>query len=354
MASLSRLVVESINDEFAYGMYGEFRVIIKKKNGYLNVTKLCALANKRFDNWMKNQCSKDMVDTVEDELEAIPLKRGIALDVIKGGNNDDKTNTVVSGTYAHPLLVPHIASWASPKFAMKVSRIMNDFLVAEHEKEIRKKHAIDLGIKNDRIDELIKKVDSQTAEIRQLLGYAKTADEKLDDAKLHREEIEGQLVAVTDQLDSANGHLEHVTEQLTTVNVQLDRVSEKLEVAKDERVPGKIQEPKLYEMLIIYKNNVTDKERTNSKSKLYDYKIFRVQKRIKNRQIESHRSQYQNTTELVVFERTPNSVDIYNRMKKQYSEMFEWNYTHFSLNEGVTERAFVEVLRGVYEDRKDV
>jgi hypothetical protein len=45
------------------------------------------------------------------------LKRfyGQILEVFQAGSNYE-----LSGTYAHPLLVPHIASWISPSFADKV------------------------------------------------------------------------------------------------------------------------------------------------------------------------------------------------------------------------------------------
>jgi hypothetical protein len=43
------------------------------------------------------------------------------------------------GTYAHPDLVPHIASWASAEFALKVSKIVNAHLVREYQDSIRVK-----------------------------------------------------------------------------------------------------------------------------------------------------------------------------------------------------------------------
>jgi hypothetical protein len=52
---------------------------------------------------------------------------------VKGG---DKKLQMVTGTYAHPDLVPHIASWVSPSFAIKVSRIVNEYLVKEEKEKI--------------------------------------------------------------------------------------------------------------------------------------------------------------------------------------------------------------------------
>jgi hypothetical protein len=35
------IVFEKINEKYGYGYYGEFKVIIMLKNGYINATKLC-------------------------------------------------------------------------------------------------------------------------------------------------------------------------------------------------------------------------------------------------------------------------------------------------------------------------
>jgi len=49
-----------------------------------------------------------------------------------GKNSDSKLRE----TYVHPLLIPHIASWANEEFAVKVSKIINKYFVSE---EIKKK-----------------------------------------------------------------------------------------------------------------------------------------------------------------------------------------------------------------------
>ena len=43
---------------------------------------------------------------------------------------------MICGTYAHPDLIPHIASWASHKFARKVGRIINNYLVQEYKDKL--------------------------------------------------------------------------------------------------------------------------------------------------------------------------------------------------------------------------
>ena len=53
--------------------------------------------------------------------------------ILTGGQNSD-----LRGTYVHPKLITHIASWVSPAFAWKVSEIVNNFLIKEKEDEIMK------------------------------------------------------------------------------------------------------------------------------------------------------------------------------------------------------------------------
>jgi hypothetical protein len=100
--------------------YGEFKVIMMRENGYINVTKLCKDGNKEFRNWNTNKSSDLFINEVS---SALGLQRSGLLIVINSGNTD----TLIRGTYAHPDLVPHIASWVSPSFAIKVSRIVNEW-----------------------------------------------------------------------------------------------------------------------------------------------------------------------------------------------------------------------------------
>ena len=64
------------------------------------------------------------------ELKASPqICRDAILHVVVGGNNGE-----IRGTYGHPLLTPHVASWTSPSFAIKVS-----YIVREYREQIRMK-----------------------------------------------------------------------------------------------------------------------------------------------------------------------------------------------------------------------
>ena len=57
---------------FGNAKYGEFEVIMMKKNGYINATKLCNLGNKQLKNWLQNDSSKQMIECFRRQLESQP------------------------------------------------------------------------------------------------------------------------------------------------------------------------------------------------------------------------------------------------------------------------------------------
>jgi len=108
------IVVQDINSKFAYGMYGDFKVILMKSNRYINATKLCQqdkVNTKRFRDWLKNDRSKLLIQQINSKINEN--------DCILQINNEK--NSCIKGTYVHPLLIPHIAMWCSSEFAVKVS-----------------------------------------------------------------------------------------------------------------------------------------------------------------------------------------------------------------------------------------
>lgn len=122
---LEHIAFEDINDEYCYGKYGEFNVIMMKKDGYINATKLCGYISdeinvkKQFVDWNRTQQATELIEVVSNELN-IPKKE--LMICITGGQN-----TVIRGTYVHPLLITHIAMWCSPSFAVKVSLFIEEW-----------------------------------------------------------------------------------------------------------------------------------------------------------------------------------------------------------------------------------
>jgi len=115
----NKISFKDINDDYSWARYRDFKVIIMKKNGYINATKICHGAEtrngrkKEFANWKENANANAVMEEIVGII-GIPKKK--LLIPITGGRI-----TVIRGTYVHPMLMTHIAYWVSPKFAVKVS-----------------------------------------------------------------------------------------------------------------------------------------------------------------------------------------------------------------------------------------
>lgn len=118
------IAFEDINDMYCYGRYDDIIVIMMKSNGYINATKLCKdisvkTGSKKisFKEWTKIKSSTEL-------FEAVSASTGIkpnALLIIPNVSNN------LRGTYAHPLLITHVAMWASPIFAVKISLFIEEW-----------------------------------------------------------------------------------------------------------------------------------------------------------------------------------------------------------------------------------
>jgi hypothetical protein len=143
---ISQICSSQIRDSFWFAYYGNFKCVINKQNGFINATKLCSLANKKFSDWKCNTSSMRLIQELEEEIYwenhftqspgELSLQYGVELNtetVCKyiTTSNQTEEDRLISGTYVHPLLIPHIACWCSPSFAIKVSKVIN-FIVIEN------------------------------------------------------------------------------------------------------------------------------------------------------------------------------------------------------------------------------
>ena len=88
-------------------------------DGYINATKLCKNAGKRFNDWYR-------LNTTTPFLEELAIVAGIPatelIHIIKGGDYK------LQGTWVHPQVAINLAQWLSPKFAVQVSKWVLDWM----------------------------------------------------------------------------------------------------------------------------------------------------------------------------------------------------------------------------------
>ena len=111
-------------------------VVPVRRDGYVNVTKICQAAGKRLDFYFKTDHAKESMDflqkTLDDEHaeniklgKVIPPYGGITLLTSYKGNSTGNEQ----GTFAHPDLAIIIAAWASKSFQFQVSRWIRELMI---------------------------------------------------------------------------------------------------------------------------------------------------------------------------------------------------------------------------------
>ena len=108
--NINNIIFKDINEDYSFGKYGDFNVIIMKKNGYINATNLIHLAskNKKLNDWIRGKTACELINAISSSTN---FSVDELLITITGGKIME-----IRGTYTHPDLIPHIASWASPQF----------------------------------------------------------------------------------------------------------------------------------------------------------------------------------------------------------------------------------------------
>ncbi len=148
---LSEVAFQQIKDNYYYGAYGEFRVIIEKSNGFINATKMCKVGGKDYYDWSRLKSTHQLIQTLQmvlalentqaqienstntlgDPVPGIPGRGSLqCFKVVQGGNED--ADRLIAGTYIHPDLVPSIAGWISPLFQLNANRVVNGYIMEEY------------------------------------------------------------------------------------------------------------------------------------------------------------------------------------------------------------------------------
>src|SRR5271156_4252884 len=125
---LNDIAFKQITANYWHAAYGPFRVVMMKDSGYINATKLCMSGGKEYKNWSRLQSSQELIQSLE-QHEALENTHNTFLCsnlTLLDGNahicsepsppckfiqtmNSKEVERLMSGTYYHPLLIPHIA-----------------------------------------------------------------------------------------------------------------------------------------------------------------------------------------------------------------------------------------------------
>ena len=299
---LSEISYEQISGNYCYGIYGDFRVIMMKNTGYINATKMCSSGGKRFHEWKSNKTSQALLHALEEMLgtgEASNFRYG---DETKALRNSETGNTVsvckcittenitaedklISGTYCHPDLIPHIGCWISPSFALKVSSIVNNYLVKEYQTKLE---------------------DTRAA--------LQSSQESLANSQFENGRLEGVIDDWRDVVDFKNDTIQIKTEALAKVETELcDNIIEKQNWTKTHT----------FALLKLHQDTAKR-----------PYYVIRCQNSHINTAINKLRRKH-SQAEVIWIKRTiPNAINLYSRIKEQQLMKGHHNYCQPTLNDG--------------------
>ena len=325
---ITKLAYEKINDRYYKAKYGEFDVIMNMTTGYINATKLCADGGKHMKNWTRNESNKELIDVFNKKINN-PLNFEPVL-------ISDDSYGITRGTYVHPKLITHIASWISPSFAWKVSEIVNNFLVKEKEDEIRKTKIL-LGEKDCKIEEL--KIMFQQSEKRR--------EEERNDRVNAEKRAEQMLLKMTLQNEKTHSKLDKTHTKLDKTKDILKSVEIRVEKIVDEVVPPTKQKD-LHEQFGIM--------RLNDSSGDKHYKAYCCQTRAVSKAKYSIIKNYPQAVLLREVSPSPNSKNFLHQLKEKYGSgkksKIKVSYNYINLN-NITEEELNTMLDNVIASNKN-
>ena len=144
--------------EFVLELNGSKFNIPVRRDGYVNVTKICQAAKKRLQHYKESPAGNEYMEFLKNRNLAKSDSRIPAIALltsIKGGN----INTVMQGTFAHPDLAMAIAMWAHPPFLAEVTSWIQELLITGKVELGKEKSPEEV---NEKLKETFEAVDEDT------------------------------------------------------------------------------------------------------------------------------------------------------------------------------------------------
>ena len=130
-----------------------------RNDGMINATALCRAGKKLIGHYLENKQTKAYLEAVESNI-GIPI-----LELIKVNTGGDH-----SGTWVHRKIGYHLAQWISPKFAVKVSSILDELFVTGSVILGKEKSSNDIEIAYQcKVNDLQHQLEQKNSEYSELL-----------------------------------------------------------------------------------------------------------------------------------------------------------------------------------------
>lgn len=332
-----KICFEPVTETISRGYLGDISVLIAEDD-YVNATKLAATAGREYSSWTRS-------DRVDRLFQACSDSTGIPVDelsyLVKGGKI-----TEIRGTYLHPKLIIHLASWCSGEYAMKVSDIVMAYHVQEVEDELLR-----IKKKESRVREIAHKFKDQNASLSDEIKLlretiekerverkkerAKREEELEEQKRMHRETVL-ELRGTRDVLQDTNDNLEETNENLESTNRRLN-------VAKNHRVLptyNRVDENTL--VLLRYPEN----------RRGYTHGTMRVNHQNIAACLRERQRRFPGAEIILQLDYTPNAMILWKKVRNELGDRIQVKYVHITIDEEVmTEEELVREIQEISERR---
>ena len=210
---------ESNGEVFEIGSYHGISILIRKSDGYINATKLCSQFDtkngnsKEFRQLLRTDDWKEYFEEFCTEYSSSDEKNvfvGIPTNAYFIDNQMKSYSNELRGYYIHPKLINYVSFWASPKYAVYVSKIMD--LLNER-----------IRITNEAQTELIDNLEKEVSNLKRKLDLKTKIIQDQDDY------IEKQEMKIEDNLKLIKSQEQQIANNLQTIALKSVRVDEQVE-----------------------------------------------------------------------------------------------------------------------------
>ncbi|GFW55303.1 putative KilA-N domain-containing protein 006L [Trichonephila clavipes] len=290
--SLNDICYEQIKDNFYYGLFGDFRLVIDKNTGCFNATKLCNSGGKKFKHWSMLEKSKrllnyyDLKSCGRDSNRSFYESKSRGRDSNLGfyeikGDNNDALNKQITGQYVRQELILDIASWISVEFYDRCNRVILNYFVNEYK-------------------------------------------------TMEKNEFEMKLKEIEDKMQS--------------IVLEKDTFQHKLEVSVEDRAPQPAKKSKR-ERFVLKRNDDT-----------YPYYAIRAQDAHAKTALKKQSSCYKEVSILLDLSCHPNSKTLYERIRDELKKKgVTFSLCAISLaDSAVNEEELVKAMKDINDEKRDV
>jgi predicted nuclease with TOPRIM domain len=360
------ITIDDINDDYMSGKYANFEIIIMKRNNYVNATKLCNTINiiednnKLFRKWKINSRTQELLDELQEHVNQNHSKNSES--ETESDDYDDNHKLMIikkdiefnlSGTYVHPDLIPDIASWCSPKFSLKVSRIINKYYNNKtiQEKDVVVKKLNKIIKQNDKLSDQNDKLSDQNDK---LSDQNDKLSVKIDKQSKSIDNLKDQNTNLIDESKKHTRQLKKLKIQNNDLHTEISELKNKYTIASNDIVVKTKNENKVNKFIVVRNNQDTSDSESDSESETdkmnFDYYVMRIKKENFNASIKNHKKSFPDM-EIIINLDNPNAGTLWNLITEKMQNRLEIKGNYFRLKGSYTENKMIKEIIRIHNKR---